>query len=198
MNNRSYRMTARAAATAATGERILGAAVELFYERPTDQIVLTEVAARAGVTVQTVLRRFGSKEGLFAAAGEWERTRISAEREVRPDDPAYAVASLVEHYEAVGAGVLRMLAAEESSPAIAEVVANGRSLHRTWCTESFPSALDQLSGEDRDRRLAQIVAVTDVYTWKLLRLDSGLGPDQTRIAIAELLGPLLTPSGDPS
>ena len=40
----------------------------LFAERPYDQVSLPAIAERAGVTVQTVLRRFGSKEDLFAAA----------------------------------------------------------------------------------------------------------------------------------
>jgi AcrR family transcriptional regulator len=54
-------MSARAEAAEATGERILDAALELFGERPTDQIPLDEVASRAGVSVQTVIRRFGGK-----------------------------------------------------------------------------------------------------------------------------------------
>ena len=65
---RPYRMVARAKSTEATGERILDATVELFWERLADQIRLEDVAAVAGVTVQTVIRRFGTKEELFAAA----------------------------------------------------------------------------------------------------------------------------------
>src|SRR5215469_11979235 len=39
--------------------------------------------------------------------------------------------------------------------------------------------------------MAQIVAVCDVYTWKLLRRDAGLSRPQTELALAELLIPLL-------
>ncbi|HEX6339374.1 MAG TPA: TetR family transcriptional regulator, partial [Jiangellaceae bacterium] len=56
---RPYRMRARAASTAETGERILRAVLDLHLERFHDQITLEDVADRAGVTVQTVLRRFG-------------------------------------------------------------------------------------------------------------------------------------------
>ncbi|MFL5885485.1 MAG: helix-turn-helix domain-containing protein, partial [Thermoleophilaceae bacterium] len=62
---RPYRMTARAEAAAATGERILEAAAELFHARPFDEVTLEDVARRAGVSSQTVIRRYGSKEGLF-------------------------------------------------------------------------------------------------------------------------------------
>jgi AcrR family transcriptional regulator len=36
---------------------------------PLAQITLADVAERAGVTVQTVIRRFGDKEALFAGLG---------------------------------------------------------------------------------------------------------------------------------
>jgi AcrR family transcriptional regulator len=70
MKARPYRMVARAEAAAATAERILDAAIEVFWETPGEQFSLDEVARRAGVTVQTVIRRFGGRGGLFAAAAE--------------------------------------------------------------------------------------------------------------------------------
>jgi hypothetical protein len=39
--------------------------------------------------------------------------------------------------------------------------------------------------------LAQLVAICDVYTWKLLRRDAGLSRKQTELALVELLEPLL-------
>jgi hypothetical protein len=36
------------------------AAVAVFWQRPVDDIPLKEVARRAGVSVQTVIRRFGA------------------------------------------------------------------------------------------------------------------------------------------
>jgi AcrR family transcriptional regulator len=51
-------MTARADAAEHTRDRILSAAVELASERFLDEISLEDVAARAGVAVRTVIRRF--------------------------------------------------------------------------------------------------------------------------------------------
>lgn len=189
---RPYRMRARAEAAAATGERILDAAIEVFWELPTERISLEEIARRAGVTVQTVIRRFGGREGVMAAAGAREAERVRSQRDEAPaGDAAAAVHVLMDHYEAMGARVLRMLAEEDRMPAVRAVADRGRALHRSWCERVFAAALAARTGVERARRLAQVVAVCDVYTWKLLRLDSGLSRRQTELALLELLRPLL-------
>ena len=186
VTRRPYRMSARAAAAAATGERILDAAVAVFFE--TADLPLDDVAARAGVTVQTVIRRFGGREGLFAAALERESGRVRDQRDTAPvGDVAAAVRVLVDHYEDYGDRVLALLAVESRSPAAGQVVAQGRLLHRAWCERVFAPALAGLDGTDRARRLAQLVAVADVYTWKLLRRDAGLPRDDVELALRELL-----------
>jgi AcrR family transcriptional regulator len=190
-DRRPYRMTSRAEAANATAERILDAVTELFWERPTDQVVLRDVAERAGVTVQTVLRKYAGKEALLAAAADRAMSRTQAERAVTPGDVDTAIEVLLDHYEQLGAKVLRLLAEELTSPTLAELAERGRALHREWCTTVFGEFLEPLNGVARRRRLAQVVAVCDVYTWKLLRLDSGLSRRQTQIALHELLGPLL-------
>jgi AcrR family transcriptional regulator len=187
---RPYRMTTRAAAAAATGERVLDAAVAVFFEQA--DLPLDEVATRAGVTVQTVIRRFGGREGLFAAALERESGRVRDQRGTAPvgDVPA-AVRVLVDHYEDYGDRVLALLALEGRSPAAARVVAEGRLLHRAWCERVLAPALAPLDGPARARRLAQLVAVTDVYLWKLLRRDAALPRDDVELALRELLQPLM-------
>src|SRR6266542_1750335 len=124
-------MLARAVASAATAERILDATVDVFWELPTDQISMDEVARRAGVTVQTVIRRFGGRDGLFAAAAERELGRVRAQRDEAPAaDVAGAVRVLVDHYEAMGDRVLRLLAEEERVPRLREMADRGRGYHR--------------------------------------------------------------------
>ena len=191
-SKRRYRMEARAEAAAANGERILDAAIEMFWERPVEDISLDEVARRAGVSVQTVIRRFGGRDGLFQAAAAREADRIRDQRDRAPvGDAVGAVHVLVEHYEATGDRVLKMLAEEERVPRLSEIVDRGRSLHRGWCARVFAPGLAGHRGADRRRRLAQFVAVCDVYTWKLLRRDAGLSRRQTELALVELLNPML-------
>ncbi|MBJ7603329.1 MAG: TetR/AcrR family transcriptional regulator [Candidatus Dormibacteraeota bacterium] len=186
---------ARAQTSAATAERILDAAVDVFWELPTDKISLDEVARRAGVTVQTVIRRFGGRDALFTAAGARESERIRRQRdEAIPGDPASGVRALLDHYEVFGDRVLKMLAEEEHNPALRSVVAQGRTVHRDWCARVFAAALAPTRGLKRERRLAQFVAICDVYIWKLLRRDGALSRNQTEVALVELLNPLLEES----
>jgi AcrR family transcriptional regulator len=183
-------MVARAQAAERTRERILDVAVDVFFQEPGANISLDEVARRAGVTVQTVIRRFGGRNGLLAAAGERESERVRKEREVAPGDVDGAVRALVEHYERTGDRVLRMLAEETRSSGLRGIADQGRRIHREWCEAVFAPALADQSGSERARRLAQLVAVCDVYTWMLLRRRSGLSRKQTELALRELLTPL--------
>ncbi|HEV8163817.1 MAG TPA: helix-turn-helix domain-containing protein, partial [Actinomycetota bacterium] len=131
---RPYRMQARAAAAAATGERILDAAVAVFWQQPVDDIPLEQVARRAGVTVQTVIRRFGSKQGLLAAAAQREAERVRRQRDQAPvGDLPGAVRNLLDHYEELGVPVLRLLAQEDRSPALRALADQGRAYHAGWC-----------------------------------------------------------------
>lgn len=184
-------MQARAVAAAETGERILDAAIDLFWQVPAEQLSLEEVARRAGVSVQTVIRRFGGRAGLMAAAGEREAGRIRDQRDeaVEGDVPG-AVRVLVDHYEAYGDRVVKLLADEHRVPQLTAIADQGRRVHREWCTRVFTPALHGLTGVERRRRLAQLVAVCDVWTWKLLRRDAGLSRRQTELALTELLTPL--------
>jgi AcrR family transcriptional regulator len=189
---RAYTMVARAEAAAATAERILDAAVEVFWELPTDKISLDEVGRRAGVTVQTVIRRFGGRDGLVAAAVERETEKVRRRRnEAVPGDSAGAVRILIDDYEVTGDPVMKMLAEEGRIPGLRAIVDGGREVHRAWCARVFAPALARLRGLERERRLAQFVAVCDVYTWKLLRRDAGLSRRQTELAMVELINPLL-------
>jgi AcrR family transcriptional regulator len=185
---RSYRMTARAEEVRATGERILDATEELFWSVPVARMSLDDVASRAGVTVQTVLRRYGSKDGLVAATATRAAERVQRQRDAAPvGDVAGAVANLLDHYEEMGERALRLLAEEAGSPLMAEIAESGRELHRRWVERTFAPQLAGLRGAARVRRRAQLVAVTDVYVWKLLRRDAGLSRRQVEQEMRELI-----------
>ena len=82
---------------------------------------------------------------------------------------------------------LKMTGAEMIIRALAD---QGRAYHAGWCERVFAPALAGLRGPERARRLAQLVVVTDVLTWKLLRHDRRLSRRQTELALIELLQPL--------
>ena len=152
---------------------------------------MEEVARRAEVTVQTVIRRFGGRDALIAAAGEREAARIRDQRDQAPvGDVMAAVRVLVDHYEAYGDRVVKLLADERRVPRLAEIAEHGRCVHRQWFARVFAPALAGRPPAEQRRRLAQLVAICDVYVWKLLRRDAGLSRRQTELAITELLRPL--------
>jgi AcrR family transcriptional regulator len=193
---RVYRMVARADAAEATGERILDAARELFSELLYDQVSLKAVADRASVTVQTVIRRFGSKESLFAAVARRRSLQIRQERDEAPaGDVAAAARNLVASYERWGDEQLHLLGQERRTGAMAEAVASGRRYHRSWVERVFGPWLSDLPGQERKRRAAELVAVTDLYTWKILRRDLAFSRAETEAAMRDLVE-RLTREGD--
>ena len=189
-SRRPYRMTARAEAAAATAQRILESVIDLHSERFHDQITLEDIAARAGVTVQTVLRRFGSKEQLLDAAAVMVSEQVVRQRQQAPvGDVAGAVDNLVTHYEERGRTVLRLLAQEERVTQFQPILERGRHLHYEWVATTFGPFLDR--ARDRELLHAQLIALLDVYVWKVLRLDLGLEPADVRTALIGMVDALV-------
>jgi AcrR family transcriptional regulator len=189
---RPYRMQARAQATEATREAILDAVEDAFEELLYDEITLAVIAERAGVSVQTVLRHFENKDGLFIASMLHVGSKMAVDRGLVPaGDVKGIVDDLVDHYENYGNRLLRMLAQEEREPTLRQIADLGRVFHGEWCKQAFSASLKGLRGGKRERRLAQFVTCTDIYTWKLLRRDRGLSLKETKLAMQELLEPLM-------
>ncbi|MBX3098916.1 MAG: TetR/AcrR family transcriptional regulator [Salinibacterium sp.] len=178
MNSRTYSMTLRGAGAHDTRRSILSAAFALVGEKATVEIILAEVAARAGVTVKTILRHFGSREGLFDAVTEFAIAEVAEEREAPVGDIPRAIQVIVDHYEKRGDWVIRMLAQELSDDRIHAVVEYGRTVHQTWVTTTFAPQLARVPASDRDAAVDGLIVALDVYAWKLLRRDRGLDRDQ--------------------
>jgi AcrR family transcriptional regulator len=190
MSTRPYDMRSRAAAAEGTRERILAAAMQAFLAGWYDDVTIAGVARAAGVTGQTVVNHFGAKDRLFAAACDrlaeelWTRRQAAA-----PGDRAAAVRALVDDYEITGDPTIRMLALEGRVPAVAPVIAGGRAGHRRWVVEMLDPPPD---------RVDELVVVTDVYAWKLLRRDRRLSRERTAAAIDRMVAALLAAHHDPA
>jgi AcrR family transcriptional regulator len=181
-------MGVRAEAAEATLKRVLDVAVRLFTDNAYDEVSLELVAAEAGVSKRTVLRRFGSKETLFGKAMTQARDEMIAHRQAATvGDVAGAVANVVGQYERWGANRLRLLEQEDRIPLIAEWVQGGREWHWEWVERVFAPQLKGLRGGERKRRVASLVVLTDVYTWRLLRLDLELSRADTERTLVDLI-----------
>jgi AcrR family transcriptional regulator len=181
-------MKQRAAAAKATRDRIINAARLLWLERWYDEISMREIAARAGVVLQTVVNHFGTKEAIFAAVLEPPMLeKLMARAKARPGDIPGAIRLLVRDYEETGDAIVRTLALEGRVTGLQPNIDRGRALQRGWVESTFPAAFSDLRGRERERRIDLLVCATDVYTWKLLRRDRGLSQEQTAAAIRELV-----------
>ena len=110
---RKYTMGARGEAVEETRRRIIGALVALAGERPFPEITLDAIAELASVSVKTVLRQFGSRDGLFSEAMEVAMSEAVDERRPPRGDVPAAVRVVVDHYERRGRTPLLMLAQED-------------------------------------------------------------------------------------
>jgi AcrR family transcriptional regulator len=169
---RSYVMSARAEAAAATKQRILESAHQLLVTHSFEEMTVDMIAAGAHTTVRTVLRVFGSKEELLAQAlhslGQFGQAPIT------PGDLDALVSGTYGFYEKVGDTVIRWLADEPRISAMHEHLNIGRQHLRAWVAEAFAPALSQLQDRARKELHDALIVAFDVYTWKLLRRDFGL------------------------
>ena len=185
-SRRAYLMQARAAGVAHTRQRILRAAFDLAHEKMSLEIVLADIAERAEVSVQTILRHFGSRDGLLDAVADFACREIASERVAPIGDVNAAVRVLFDHYELRGDAVLRFLGQESFDERIRQVTARGRSVHRDWVARVFAPQLAAHPGE-RAALTDLLVVATDVYTWKLLRRDRALGLQSARARVRQLI-----------
>jgi AcrR family transcriptional regulator len=193
---RTYRMRARAEGVERTRERILRAARGRFVDLPYDEVRLADVAADAGVTQQTLLNHFSSKEGLLLALVEVLGREVDALRgPVRPGDVRGFVRALMRQYEVLGDANVRLAAVAERIPELHRGLTYARAVHTARLEETFA---EQLPADPRERRraIAALYAVTDVGTWKLLRRDLGHSRAESTAVLESLLGAALATASD--
>jgi AcrR family transcriptional regulator len=187
--SRSYEMSHRSRLAGATRLRVLEATIEQALAAPLVALTLPSVAERAKVSVQTVLRGFGSRDELIGEAIKHGKDLVLAERTIVRGDIRASLAALVEHYEKRGDGVLLLLGQESWEPIAAAITIEGRAEHRRWVEDVFADALGKT--DQRAELTDLLVVATDVYAWKLLRRDRGLSAGQTLARVTALVALLI-------
>jgi AcrR family transcriptional regulator len=186
---RPYKQVARAQAQQRTRDALLDAAGEELFKDGSSQASLETVAAKAGVTKQTALRHFGSKDGLIEAAIRRTSEIVRKERAKAPiGDVPGAVRNLMVHYERYGDLVMRLLGEGHWFYLVRKATDHGRHVHQEWVERTFEPQLQRLEDDQaRKLRMAQLVAVCDVYVWKVLRRDMKLDVAQAETALIGLI-----------
>jgi AcrR family transcriptional regulator len=188
---RKYQQRSRAEGAEQTRRRIVDAFLDCNRDQWFDEITLGEVARRAGVTTRTVIRQFGGKEGLVAGVAQYVAPATSERRAVSPGDVDAAIERLFENYEQDGRITIRALAQEERYPVLKPALEAGRAGHRAVAAANFAPWLDPLAEDQRQGALDALVIVTDIYAWKLLRVDMGRPEAEARRRMKSLVEAVL-------
>ena len=181
-------MSKRSEKASQTTEKIIAATELLLTDKPLEKISLKAIAMESGVTVQTVLRHMNSREGCIYAVAERVSARVEKQRGGPAGNIDNAIESLIEHYEHDGKLVLNLLTQERSEESFAsDFTKEGRIYHRQWVERCFGQ---YLSGNQTEVIDALVVA-TDIYTWKLLRLELDRPLNTTKNIITEMVKKIL-------
>jgi AcrR family transcriptional regulator len=190
-STRPYAQRVRADRSHATHQRILEAVLALVAERGTAHAPLSDVAARAGVSVQTVLRRFGSAEGLRAQALHYADALIRLERASPVGDTDAAVAAVAGQYERRADAMLALLAVETTDATARRLTTVARAAHRAWVEQVWAADLSRIADPVREELTDLLVVATDLHTWRSLRRERGLSPPQTEARMRRLVRAVL-------
>ena len=190
VSTRPYVKVVRAEAEQRTRAALMDAATRVFFEEDWERTSLAQIAAEAGVTKQTLLRHFGSKDGLAEACFERAMAEVGSQRSEAPvGEVAGAVDNLLDHYEAVGDRALK-LEAMQGGPELGGFVQLGREFHYDWVERVFATWLDAVPVRKRGRLRAALIAVCDVHTWRLLTQHLRLPRTEVRATLIQAISKL--------
>ena len=181
---RRYSMATRERAMEVNRVDVRVAVLSLAAEVRLADITLAVIAKRSGISVRTLLRYYGTRDDLIRTVADEARDLVIEERQVDPDDIDRSLELLGDHYEAMAPLVLMMLAQEDTDQIAQAVTRQGRAFHRRWVAELF--RLDPGAAGD-DEQLDLLVVATDVFTWKLLRIDRALSRQETLNRMRQLV-----------
>ena len=186
---RHYLQGARASQTEANAKSIVQSAVQLIYSvQRISEITLEDIAQKSGLTVRTILRRFGSRDGVLDAAFAELSKKIEQDLlPTTPGDIEAALRSLLQLYEKNGDLNVKALQQEHELPLLQKLMEHGREEHRAWVASAFAPCLAHLDERARDQRITELYAATDVYLWKLFRRDLRIGKNRTAEAFRDLV-----------
>jgi AcrR family transcriptional regulator len=185
---RQYKQVARAQAQEQTRDALIDAATGEFFEGNWLKASLESLSSKAGVTKQTLLRHFGSKDGLLMQALMRGAAQARDQRWSTPtDDIAGAVDNVLDHYDAWGERSMRM-GSWQSGPTMLALISHGaRQFHYDWIEYAFGQWLEALSDEAHARRRAALIVICDVQTWWILSHDLGLPRSDVHAILTDLV-----------
>lgn len=187
---RSYRQGQRARELEARRQAAIEAAISLWGDGGLDDITLQAVADRAGLSLKSVVRYFGSKDGLLRACMEVSVGREEGARDVPVGDVGAVAEVLAQRYELIADRVVKNADAEFRYPVMSEWVARARRSHREWLARAFAPWLPA-RGRERELRLGALFWATEVRCWWTLRFALGFDRKATTAVLRSQLEALV-------
>jgi AcrR family transcriptional regulator len=186
---RKYDNSKRIKTAKNTNARIIDSTEYLLANGPLEEITLTAIAKRAEVTVQTVLRHMGSRDGCLNAVAEQVSERIDSQRgHTKRGDVDAAISDIINHYESESNLILNLLEQANRGENFANRMTElGRIYHRNWVEHNFGVLVKSAD----EATIDALVAATDIYIYKLLRLDMGRSLKSTKAVIKHLIRGIL-------
>lgn len=191
---RKYDSSNRKAQAEARREKILKCAAKLLVENHKDEFRLEDVAQLAGVSVQTILRAFGSKDRLLVKTLEQEAPaalNFSIYSNIKTEDLDQLVASLFKVYDQIGDLVIHALSHEHRSPEFQKSLDVGRDFHKDWVSTAFGVRIRRRPPSERSALFHALLTATDIYIWKILRRDEVLSFDASVATVVLTLKSLI-------
>lgn len=194
---RRYRQQLRARALEDRRQAAADAAIALWLKGGLDAITLQAVANHAGLSLKSVVRYFGNKDGLLRACMEVAVGREEGEREVPVGDVGAVVEVLAQRYELIADRVVKNGDAELRYPAMRAWVDRARKSHREWLARAFAPWLPA-RGRVRSQRLGALFWATEVRCWWTVRHALGFDRKAATGVLRTLLDALVASWTNPS
>lgn len=182
---REYKQVERAKAQERTREALIEAASDEFFAGNWLKSSLDSLSSKAGVTRQTLLRHFGSKDGLLIQALMRGAAQVRDQRWSTPTtDISGAVENVLDHYEEWGERLVG-IGAWQRGTVLALFANAARQIHYEWVEYAFAQWLEPLDEQTRARRRAVLIVLCDVQTWWILSNDLGLSRRDVKEILCE-------------
>jgi AcrR family transcriptional regulator len=177
-------------------ETLFGAARDQLQERAWSQITMSDIAAAAGVSRQTLYKEFGNRNefGLAFVIHEGERFLDQVEAAVKQhlDDPRAAVNAALEQFlrSAAEDPLIRILLSDDGTGGMLPLVTTRGVPVVQWATARLGSVIEEgwPQAPAADTRLLSEALVRLAISYITAPSES---PESTAAAVADLLGPFI-------
>ncbi|MGB4838816.1 MAG: TetR/AcrR family transcriptional regulator [Saprospiraceae bacterium] len=188
IEKRTYNNTSRAKNADKSTINVIHTTGLLWTKYAINDITLEMIAEHSGLTIRTLLRKFGTKENLFEACLAYDAAHVKKKRNMaRKGDIGHIVSTLIENYEEMGDASIRTIFLEPDMEIARKIGQTGRETHRAWCAQVFEPFLPEQNANSYDMDLTTFITATEVYLWKLLRRDLGKSKEETIAIFTNLL-----------